>query len=265
MVSIGDRLRRARESCQLSMEAVAQGCGTSAVSVWRWESGVYAPNTLAVMGLSLLYRVPVEYFLSSEEEFSERWPDEVPRIHLGPVPVSGWVIHLADILRRASILEGLSLDRMFGLVEDDGSPVVPPAGLGGGSGAWEPLIASAESAGGAGVESGDEPVGVPARWLVDRGFSPRRSEVVRVLGDSMGPGIPDGCSVLVDLASRDLQDGQVYVLRVAEGLVVKRVRLEPTGWRLDSDNAEWNPGADPVVLVPGDVVVGRVRSVITDV
>ena len=63
--------------------------------------------------------------------------------------------------------------------------------------------------------------------------------MVRVEGDSMAPTLNAGDDILVDLGdSADrLRDG-IYVLRIDEALVVKRVALNPVGRRLtiQSDN-----------------------------
>src|SRR5439155_26976377 len=63
--------------------------------------------------------------------------------------------------------------------------------------------------------------------------------IVRVEGDSMSPTLNAGDDILVDLgdASERLRDG-IYVLRVDEAVVVKRLALHPMGRRVtvQSDN-----------------------------
>jgi phage repressor protein C with HTH and peptisase S24 domain len=63
--------------------------------------------------------------------------------------------------------------------------------------------------------------------------------IVRVQGDSMAPTLNAGDDILVDLGdSTDrLRDG-IYVLRIDDALVVKRIALNPVGRRLtiQSDN-----------------------------
>ena len=67
------------------------------------------------------------------------------------------------------------------------------------------------------------------RWLRRLTSAPARQlSVIRVEGDSMAPTLADGDDILIDRNDRDdrLRDG-VYVLRVDEALVVKRLALAP--------------------------------------
>jgi SOS-response transcriptional repressor LexA len=68
---------------------------------------------------------------------------------------------------------------------------------------------------------------------------PARLSIVRVEGDSMAPTLNPGDDILVDLgdAAGRLRDG-IYVLRVDEAVLVKRIALHPMGRRLtvQSDN-----------------------------
>ena len=67
------------------------------------------------------------------------------------------------------------------------------------------------------------------RWL--RKLTPARGvslSVVRVMGDSMEPTLSDGDDVLVDASDHGsrLRDG-IYVMRIDDTLVVKRIALRP--------------------------------------
>jgi phage repressor protein C with HTH and peptisase S24 domain len=78
------------------------------------------------------------------------------------------------------------------------------------------------------------------RWLKALTASPPSSlSIVRVEGDSMAPTLNAGDDILVDLgdAAERLRDG-IYVLRIDDALVVKRVALNPMGRRItvQSDN-----------------------------
>lgn len=78
------------------------------------------------------------------------------------------------------------------------------------------------------------------RWLKALTPSaPAKLSIVRVEGDSMAPTLNDGDDILVDLgdAAERLRDG-IYVLRIDDALVVKRIALNPVGRRLtvQSDN-----------------------------
>ena len=78
------------------------------------------------------------------------------------------------------------------------------------------------------------------RWLKALTSSaPANLSIVRVEGDSMSPTLNDGDDILVDLgdAGERLRDG-IYVLRVDDAVVVKRLALNPMGRRvtIQSDN-----------------------------
>jgi phage repressor protein C with HTH and peptisase S24 domain len=107
-------------------------------------------------------------------------------------------------------------------------------------------------------------VGFDKSWLRRLGVAAGELSLIRVEGDSMAPTLADGDEILVDRADRAarLRDG-VYVLRVDEALVVKRVALSPAGRDLSvlSDNPAYPswPHCDPASIdVVGRVVwVGR--------
>jgi len=81
------------------------------------------------------------------------------------------------------------------------------------------------------------------RWL--KALTPSRPSklsIVRVEGDSMAPTLNPGDDILVDLgdSSERLRDG-IYVLRIDDAVVVKRLALNPTGRRVtvQSDNSAY--------------------------
>jgi phage repressor protein C with HTH and peptisase S24 domain len=97
-------------------------------------------------------------------------------------------------------------------------------------------------------------------WLRRLGVAePGRLSMIRVEGDSMAPTLSDGDEILVDGgdAAGRLRDG-IYVLRIEEALVVKRVAMSPAGGRVSvlSDNPAYPGWPD---CEPGSInVVGRV-------
>ena len=71
------------------------------------------------------------------------------------------------------------------------------------------------------------------RWLKALTASaPANLSIVRVEGDSMAPTLNAGDDILVDLGdcAERLRDG-IYVLRIDDALVVKRLALNPVGRR----------------------------------
>ena len=92
-------------------------------------------------------------------------------------------------------------------------------------------------------------------WLARHGLAARNCRVIEVSGESMEPTLVDGCSILVNLAGRRRRVGRIYVVRTADGLVVKRAGRDVAGaWQLVSDNPNkhvwpsrpWPPGAEIV-------------------
>jgi phage repressor protein C with HTH and peptisase S24 domain len=98
------------------------------------------------------------------------------------------------------------------------------------------------------------------RWLRRlTGSKPDRLSIITVAGDSMFPTLSDGDEVIVDGDDGDdrLRDG-IYVLRVDDALMIKRLALGPTRRRISvlSDNdayPSWE-NTDPKLLQ----IVGRV-------
>ncbi|MEO7564407.1 MAG: S24 family peptidase [Sphingomicrobium sp.] len=86
------------------------------------------------------------------------------------------------------------------------------------------------------------------RWLKAlTSTPPSKLSIVRVEGDSMTPTLNSGDDLLVDLADRmeRLRDG-IYVLRLDDSVVVKRLALNPLGQRLtvQSDNPAYSDWPD---------------------
>ena len=96
-------------------------------------------------------------------------------------------------------------------------------------------------------------------WLARHGLAAGECRVIQVLGESMEPTLVDGCSILVNHASRRRRGGRIFVVRTEDGLVVKRAGKDRSGaWQLVSDNP--NKRAWPTLPWPGDApVLGEVR------
>jgi len=86
---------------------------------------------------------------------------------------------------------------------------------------------------GAGTHAEDdfaETIGFGPQWLKRLGADPGQLSLVQVDGDSMDPTLCDGDDIMVDhgAARRHLRDG-IYVLRMDDVLLVKRVAIAPSG------------------------------------
>lgn len=102
-------------------------------------------------------------------------------------------------------------------------------------------------------------IGFDRAWLKKLTASPNQVSVITVRGDSMHPTLMDGDDILVDSSDNAgrLRDG-IYVLRVEEALLVKRIARHPTSGRISirSDNPaypDWDD-CDPATLC----LIGRV-------
>jgi phage repressor protein C with HTH and peptisase S24 domain len=116
---------------------------------------------------------------------------------------------------------------------------------------------------GAGAEAGTEEVlgriAFDPAWLRRMGIARADLSMIRVQGDSMVPTLSDGDEILVDRgdAAARLRDG-IYVLRIEDVLVVKRVGINPAARRISvrSDNPAYPSWPD---CDPADIdAVGRV-------
>jgi phage repressor protein C with HTH and peptisase S24 domain len=114
-------------------------------------------------------------------------------------------------------------------------------------------------------EAGKPYFGFDERWLKNLTPSePANLSIVRVEGDSMAPTLNSGDDLLVDLgdAAERMRDG-IYVLRIEDVVVVKRVAMKPIGRRftVQSDNPaypDWpDCGAEDIHCIGRVVWAGR--------
>ena len=103
-------------------------------------------------------------------------------------------------------------------------------------------------------ETHRDPVYFRRAWLGKHALDPTQCRVIGVVGDSMDPTLPDGCRILVDFKRRRRLSDHIFVLRTADGVVVKRLaRNGGTGWVLvsDNDSPDWpdTPWPDEAELI----------------
>jgi len=103
-----------------------------------------------------------------------------------------------------------------------------------------------------------ESMGFAPKWLRRLGTDPANLSLIVVDGDSMDPTLGDGDDIMVDhsASARPLRDG-IYVLRMDDVLLVKRIAMGPSGkLTIRSDNPQY-PDWDDVR--PESVnIIGRV-------
>jgi phage repressor protein C with HTH and peptisase S24 domain len=153
------------------------------------------------------------------------------------------------------------LARYFGVAEEVLGASVPPDASGD-EFVRVPRLAVGASAG-PGALAGDERahghIAFDPAWLRRLAADSKLLSLIRVEGDSMAPTLVDGDEILVDRAdaAERLRDG-IYVLRIEDALVVKRIARHPAGRTISirSDNEAYPgwPDCDAAAVA----VVGRV-------
>lgn len=76
MSTLGAKLRSARHQRQWSLEYVASQVGVSFQSVWKWESDIVVPRTGALLALTELFHVTLEYLTGNGKTHSAIDPHE---------------------------------------------------------------------------------------------------------------------------------------------------------------------------------------------
>ena len=90
-------------------------------------------------------------------------------------------------------------------------------------------------------------------WLRKRAIESRHCRVARAVGASMEPTLPDGCSILVDLDTKEFRDGAVFVARTSDGVVARRAAKLTDGQQLVSDDGQLAPVQWQSVSVIGEI------------
>ena len=147
-------------------------------------------------------------------------------------------------------------EKLLGAPEPLGAPLAPAALVS------VPRLAVEAAAGPGALGDQEEAVakfGFDARWLRSLTTTPQLVSAISVRGESMDPTLGEGDDILVDRgdAAERLRDG-IYVVRVDDALLVKRLVLNPANRRISirSDNPAYPSWEN---CNPADIVViGRV-------
>jgi phage repressor protein C with HTH and peptisase S24 domain len=100
------------------------------------------------------------------------------------------------------------------------------------------------------------------RSLERKAIRSENAHVFSVSGDSMVPRLYHGDSVLFDASDTGIKNGKIYVLKVGDDTLVKRLFQQPDGFvRVSSDNKADPQFADFSVRQDEVTVLGRVRWV----
>ncbi len=127
--------------------------------------------------------------------------------------------------------------------------------------AFVPMARARPSQDGEGLDMTDAHEGGYAfrrSWLHAKGVL-ESMRLMRISGDSMRPTLHDDDVVLVDESQKDVLDGKIYVIRMDDEIVVKRITKKPGALLLVSDNRSlYDPMEVTVTENPGVSIIGRV-------
>ena len=227
---LGSRLRRARKLRRTSQTQLAKMIGTTPNQISMIENDQSGTSLRTAMAAAKALRISMDYLVG--------WVDEA-------TPTRKIVF---DLKRKIARIRDLEEGHAKPLDEN-----------------WQEYVGINEInvAAGAGAVVGDEQVKrrikFPHAWLRKHGLMADRCRIMRVTGESMEPTLPDGCAILVHLASREHRDGKIFVIRIEEELIVKRlVHDQFAGWLIYSDNPD--KIAWPTRPWPDDAaVIGEVK------
>ena len=235
MLLTGKRIRKARRLQKLTQTQLAKMVGTSTSHISMMETDKSGTSLRTAMGVARALDISLDYLAG--------WVDD-------PTPARTLLVRLhAKIEDSHEIDRGYTLEPaetfegptdFIGITEIDGS-------AGPGAVVYHEGISSQAK--------------FPRQWLSDHRLRARSCRVIRVKGESMEPTLPNGCLVLVDLASDERKQHGIFAIRTGDELIVKRLALDQKlGWLLESDHPDRTTW--PTRPWPDDAaVVGEVRWV----
>lgn len=230
MTTVGKRLLKARKLRGFSQARLAGGTSNSPSLISMVESGHANLSVASLTASAKALGVSVDFLCG---------------LTTNPTPARQLATELADTTTRVRDLEE---QQAYLTATDDGDYVG--------------VSELAGAAGGGAVVDHERITGrvkFRREWLARHGLPAGECRVIQVLGESMEPTLVDGCSILVNQASRRRRVGRIFVVRTADGLVVKRAGKDRAdAWLLVSDNP--NKQAWPTVPWPDDApVIGEVK------
>lgn len=126
-----------------------------------------------------------------------------------------------------------------------------------------PYLHVEASAGGGAINHAEETeqmLAFRAEWLHRNGISPTHAKALTVLGDSMEPTLSSGDVILVDTRVGDVGQPGIYVIRVDDRLLVKRIQpIFGGALKLISENPVYSPEDIPADKTDQLSIIGLVR------
>lgn len=239
MSIVGCNIKKLRLFLGMSQAEFANQIRTSAVSVSSWENGKKEPSIMAIITISMKFKISSDWLLGTHNSASVLSPEELELIRS--------YRRLDDFGKRAvhSICE-VEFER----VDHDVTPIIeiPHRQI--------PLYVVSPAAGFNGLSDGDEHDMID----VDDSVPGNADFAVKISGDSMEPYINDGEVVYVQ-RRHELSNGEVGIFSVDGAMYCKQFYIDRSGTlNLLSANPE---RADSSIIVKPDssstvVVYGRV-------
>lgn len=195
----GHRLKEWRESTKLSQRAVAVALGISQSFIGNIEAGRSEPSRNLLLKLAETFGLSADWLLHGQGDMLTSAPQNGFRERQIEPPDYTRPAH-GDFAERG---EEFSLIERADLSVSAGNGLIP-------------------------VDGGEsERLAFSRTWLKRNQISAQLAVLVRVKGDSMAPGIPDGSLVLVHCAENTVEREGVYAFLRGDEAFVKR--LVPAG------------------------------------
>ena len=232
MITVGKRLRAARLSRGLAQGDVAKVTKNTRELISLVETGKSGLSPAKLFAAAQFLKVSMDYLFGLTDD---------------PTPSEELTL---DLKTSAALIRDLKQMREEGEVLPDPEYV-------------RVSEVTTAAAAGVGATVGTERVTgrmkFPRPWLNSHGLTASECRIIRVIGESMEPTLPDGSAILVNLASRRRRDNRIFVIRIDEELIVKRAAKDPAaGWQLLSDSP--NKTVWPTRPWPADAkVIGEVK------
>jgi phage repressor protein C with HTH and peptisase S24 domain len=226
-MSIGSRIREARQAAGLTQKALAQKVGMAQGSLSALETGDSQGTTMiatmaAALGVSPLWLETGRGPMKGSEERD-------PLLGLKP----------GTFMRVEAVDEG---DPRMALI---------------------PRVRLRLRAGISGFEVEPEPSEdaswmIPTAWIHAKGFKRENLISIGIHGDSMDDKLCDGDSVIINTADKDPADGVIFAINYEGEPVVKRMMRDAGHWWLTSDNPDQRKYPRKICEGERCLIIGRV-------
>ena len=231
----GERVRAARKLRSVSQEKLAELIGTSSGMISQVETERAGTSVRMSMALAQALNVSMDYLVG--------WVED-------PTPTKEILTRLratAARLADAGLIK-MNEDKFIEVDTEDFVGV-------------NEIIASAGTGREVISEQITDRVKFRRPWLRKHGLKGYLCRLIKVIGESMEPTLPEGSSILIDMGQQEPRDGRIFVIRIEDEIVVKRaIHDRNAGWMLQSDNR--NKRAWPTLPWPAEArIVGEVKWV----